>query len=145
VKRTEPENILTDHYHTIVWIDHQQARVIHLTTDKSDLIVVHPVQRTLNLHHKANSVGSGHAAEDQKFLHEVVSAIGTAGAVMVAGPANAKNELVKHIEHHDPRLRERVVAIETLDHPSDGELTAHARKFFKAFDRMSPQRHGSAV
>ena len=131
---------MTDHYHAIVWIDHHQARVIHLTTDTSDLIVVHPVQLTLNLHHKANTIGSGHAPEDQKFFHAVVAAIGTAGAVLITGPANAKNELVKHIEHHDRSLRERIASIETLDHPSDGELTAHARKFFQAFDRMAPQR-----
>jgi hypothetical protein len=51
----------------------------------------------------ANSIGGRYAVEEQKFLHEVVSTIGTAGAVMVAGPANAKHELVKHIEPQDPR------------------------------------------
>jgi hypothetical protein len=31
--------------------------------------------------------------------------------------------------------------VEALDHPTDGALVAFARSFFKADDRMHPQRH----
>jgi hypothetical protein len=30
--------------------------------------------------------------------------------------------------------------VETVDHPSDGQLVAFARKYFKAADRMLPQQ-----
>jgi hypothetical protein len=30
--------------------------------------------------------------------------------------------------------------VEALDHPTDGELVAHARQYFRAADRMAPQR-----
>ena len=59
-----------------------------------------------------------------------------AGAVLIAGPGAAKNELVSHIGKHDPKLKKLIVAVETVDHPSDGQLVAHARKYFKAEDRM---------
>ena len=74
------------------------------------------------------------------FFHAVVEAIGGAGAVLIGGPANAKHELFKHIQRHAPQLLPRIAAVETLDHPSDGELVAHARKYFRAEDRMAPQR-----
>jgi len=57
----------------------------------------------------------------------------------VTGPANAKTELVKHISQHDPQLMKIIVGIETVDHPSDAQLVAHARTYFKAEDRMLPQ------
>jgi hypothetical protein len=40
-----------------------------------------------------------------------------------------------------PELARKVSAVEPLDHPTDGELLALARKFFKADDRMHPQSH----
>ena len=36
----------------------------------------------------------------------------------------------------DPKLKKKVVGVETIDHPSDGQLVAHARKYFNAADRM---------
>jgi uncharacterized protein YbcI len=61
--------------------------------------------------------------------------------VQVTGPANAKTELVKHISQHDPKLMKIIVGVETVDHPSDAHLVAHARHYFKAEDRMLPQKN----
>ena len=59
---------------------------------------------------------------------------------LVAGPRQAKGELVKHLEAHDPAWRQKIVGTETVDHPSDNQLVAHARKYFRIADRMRPQR-----
>ncbi|MFI4868118.1 MAG: translational machinery protein [Steroidobacterales bacterium] len=131
---------MSQHFHAVVWIDHHEARVFHFSADDVERAVVHPGRPTRHIHHKANSVGSGHTAEDQEFFRAVVDAISTAGAVLIGGPANAKQEFYKHIQRHAPQLLPRIAAVETLDHPSDGELLAHARQFFRAADRMAPQR-----
>ncbi|MEJ1961677.1 MAG: translational machinery protein [Gammaproteobacteria bacterium] len=131
---------MTVHYHAIVWIDHHEARVFHFNDEGFERVLVHSSRPTLHLHHKAHEIGSGHAPEDQTYFHHVVSALDGAGAVLVVGPSNAKHELIKHIEHHDPKLKERIAGVETLDHPTDGEVVAHGRKFFKADDRMHSQR-----
>jgi hypothetical protein len=49
-------------------------------------------------------------------------------------------ELVKHIHYHDPKIMNAIVGVETVDHPSDAQLVAHARKYFKSEDRMQPQK-----
>ena len=36
-------------------------------------------------------------------------------------------------------LEKSLYGIETLDHPTDGQLVDHARRFFKAADRMHVQ------
>lgn len=131
---------MSEHYHAVVWIDHREARVFHFNADEVERERIQPIHPTRHIHHKANSVGSGHSAEDQNFFGAVVEALATAGAVLITGPANAKHELMKHIERHPSQLRARVAGVETLDHPTDGELLAHARKFFRASDRMAPQR-----
>jgi hypothetical protein len=42
--------------------------------------------------------------------------------------------------HHDPALRQKLAGVETVDHPSDKQLVAHARRYFLATDRKKPQR-----
>jgi stalled ribosome rescue protein Dom34 len=131
---------MDNHNHALIWIDHREARIFHFNKTEADSLVLHPNNPNKHIHHKANSIGSGHAAEDQNFLHQVALAIGGAQAVLVTGPANAKTEFVKHLHRHDPQLIERIVGVETVDHPSDGALLDHARRYFKAADLMTPQK-----
>ena len=129
---------MTTHYHAVVWIDHREARIFHFSPPEADQMVIHPHDPTKHIHHKANSIGSGHAAEDEAYLHAVVEAFADAKAVLICGPANAKTELVKHIHHHDPKLMAIVAGIETVDHPTDGALVSYAKHYLKASDRMTP-------
>ena len=130
---------MSGHYHAIVWIDHHEARVFHFNALEVDNLTLHPDHPTRHIHHKANSIGSGHAAEDHEFLQHVSEAIADAGAVLITGPANAKSELVKHIERHAPELSTKIAGVEPLDRLTDGELVAHARKFFHTDHQMPPR------
>jgi hypothetical protein len=66
-------------------------------------------------------------------------AIADAGAVLITGPANANVELVKHIERREPALSAKIAGIETVDHLTDGELVAKARRYFNADHQMEPR------
>src|SRR6185312_16142488 len=79
----------------------REARVFHFSPTDVERLVLHPDHPTKHIHHKANSIGSGHASEDHAFLQAVAQSIADAGAVLVTGPANTKTELVKHISQHD--------------------------------------------
>jgi hypothetical protein len=128
------------HYHAVIWIDHREARVFHFNPTELDRLVIHPDHPTRHIHHKANCIGSGHAAEDHEYLQAVAQSVTGAGMVLITGPANAKTELVKHIHQHAPGKTKCIAGVETVDHPSDAALVAYARKYFKAADRMQPQR-----
>jgi stalled ribosome rescue protein Dom34 len=124
------------HYHAVVWIDHREARVFHFNPTDVEKLVLHPDHPTKHIHHKANSIGSGHAAADDEFLHAVAQSVADAGAVLITGPANTKSQLVAHIDKHDPTLMKLVAGVETVDHPSDAELVSFARHYLKAKDRL---------
>jgi stalled ribosome rescue protein Dom34 len=128
------------HFHAVIWIDHREARVFHFSPTDVEKLVLHPDHPTKHIHHKANSIGSGHAAADHEFLHAVAASVADAGAVLVTGPGNAKSELVKHIDQHDPKLMKVIAGVETVDHPSDAQLVAFARHYLTAKDRMAPQK-----
>jgi len=126
--------------HAIVWIDHAQARVLLFDRENVSTKVVHPSGGTPHVHHKANSIDSGHIREDQAYLHAVGQAMRNAAEILVAGPANEKLELMKHLARHDEALLDRVVCVQTSDHPTDGELLDHARRYFAIADRTLAQR-----
>ncbi len=130
----------THHHHAVIWIDHREARVFHFSRTEVERLVIHPDHPTKHIHHKANSIGSGHADADHEYLHAITESFTDADTVLITGPANAKTELVKHIHRHEPGKMKAVAGVETVDHPSDGSLVAYARKYFIAFDRMQPQK-----
>jgi hypothetical protein len=43
---------------------------------------------------------------------------------------------MKYIDKHEHGFAQRIVGVETLDHPTDGQLLAYARQYFRAKDRM---------
>jgi stalled ribosome rescue protein Dom34 len=130
---------MSGHFHAVVWIDHHEARIFHFSASESDVVVVHPQHPVRHIHHKANTIGSGHAAEDHAFLQQVADALVDAGAILVTGPANEKTVLINHIEQHAPALKAKIKGVEALDHPTDGEILALARKFFKDEHQEPPR------
>ena len=126
------------HYHAAIWIDHREARVFHFNPIDVETLVLHPDNPTRHVHHKANSIGSGHATTSPDYLREVAESVSDAGALLITGPANAKTELAEYIHLHVPKLGKAIAGIETVDHPSDAKLVAHARKYLTAMDRMQP-------
>jgi hypothetical protein len=132
------ERLMEHHYHAVVWIDHRMARVFHFNADDADKIVIHPERPVRDFEH-GNKGADRREKEDQAFLEEVTRAVADAGAILIVGPANEKHELMKHIERVHPSMKVHVEGVESADHPTDGELVAHARRFVKAADRMRPQ------
>jgi stalled ribosome rescue protein Dom34 len=119
------------HSHAIVWIDHAQAKVFHIGLSGEDEVILHPHLPTRHLHHKANSIGSGHAGFDKEFFAQVMNAVSDAGEILIIGPANAKTELAKYLREQHPAIGERIVAVEAADHPSDPQIVAYAKRHFR--------------
>lgn len=127
------------HFHAVVWIDHAEARIMHISPEDVEKSIVEPADPHKNLHHKRGSVSGGREPEDQHFYHEVVEALSEAKEILVVGPGQAKLNLIKHMHAHDHDVENRVVGLETVDHPSDAQIVAFARKYFVAKDQMLEQ------
>ena len=83
--------------------------------------------------------GPGKTPPDDKYNQEVADAIKDAGEILIVGPSTAKLELFKYLQKHAPAIAARVVSVETVDHPTDGQLVKFARRHYEADDRMRPQ------
>ena len=122
--------------HAVVWIDHQEAHIIHFNADNSTLEKIKTNSKEAHLHHHRGTLGSGKAETSQSYLHEVVTSIADAKEVLVVGPGSAKLEFIKHVHHHDPHVAQKILGVETVDHPTDPQLLAYAKKCFLRIDAL---------
>lgn len=128
---------MADHYHAVVWIDHKQARIIHFNVEDADKTKVRDhVVRDRHPQEKR----TGHRIHENKpFFEDVAKTIADAGAILIVGPAQEKDDFARFLAEKHPKSRAHVEAVESADHPTDGEFLDHARRFAKAADRMRPQ------
>lgn len=131
---------MSHHYHAILWIDHHEARILEFNAEERDAAdVVKPRHPVKHLHTKAGSRSSWRAKEDAAYFDEIAKHLEGPGEVLVVGPANAKLAFVKYTGEKHKALSDRIVGVETVDHPTDGELVNFARSYFDKVDRTLPQ------
>jgi stalled ribosome rescue protein Dom34 len=122
------------HRHIAVWLDHNEARIFHVTPGDFEVTTVVSPKAHVQLHRRSGPGGeAGHREpEDQRYYHQVAGALAGAEGILVLGPATAKLELLRHLHKHAVDVEQRIVGVETVDHPSDGQLAAYARRYFAA-------------
>jgi stalled ribosome rescue protein Dom34 len=128
---------MADHYHAVVWIDHQRARIFHFNVEEADRTLIRDhVVRDIHAHEKR----TGHRTEENKpFFEDVAKAIADSRGILIVGPAQEKDFFAKFLSQKHPAIRAHVEGIEKADHPTDGELLDFARRYVKAADHMRPQ------
>ena len=122
--------------HAVVWIDHHEARIFHVDHAAAEESTVLAPQHHIHRHPKGRGEAREHPDDAHRFFTEVARALDGVDATLLVGPASAKLEFFRHLHEHEHRLERTVVGIETVDHPTDGQIVAMARDAFKASDRM---------
>ncbi len=120
--------------HAVVWIDHAEAHVIHFTPESNENEVIK--SHSTHAHAKAGVTGNGHAPENAPYFDDVAKALKGTLEILIVGPGNEKLAFLKNLQKHQHELAEKVVSVETVDHPSDGQLLAYARKYFRKADQL---------
>lgn len=121
--------------HTAVWIDHREARIFHVSEDKFDELTVAVPQHIHHKHPKGESGAKEHPDDARRFFDEVARSLEGRHAILIVGPSTAKLDFLRYVHKHAHGLEPRIIGIETVDHPTDGQLAAYARKYFKLDDR----------
>lgn len=115
-------------YHAVVWMDHEKALVTMFDREHSETT---PVRA--HSHHKHQGIGTDNVA----FFKEVVDKLAGVHEILLAGPGKAHDEFHTWCQQHKPEFAKTIVASMPLDHPTDKQLVALARKVFKGFDNMA--------
>jgi hypothetical protein len=130
-------------YHACVWIDQRHAKVYEIGMETMQKLELSDTRPNHHLHRRADHVGLGTIEMNPAFLADVAKAIERAKAILILGPGKARVVLGGYLQEHFPKIANRVWATEPCDHPTDAELVARARDFFRSADRMHALGEGA--
>ncbi len=115
---------------SILFIDGDHAKIFSLNPGKMET-----KDLKKSSHHSHNQASESNHDHEHKFFHEIASNLKNVKELLIVGPGLAKAKFKTHLEtHHHHDLSKSVVGVETVDHPTDAQIAAIGRKFFKAYD-----------
>ena len=117
-------------FHAVVWIDHHSAQVLQFDAEQ-----VQAQKVKSHTHHTAQH-GSD-VRTQHEFFAQVCNALAGIQEVLVVGPKTGIADFQHYVNKHRGETASHVVGYETVDHPTEKQLVAMARKYFLKFDRMS--------
>ena len=124
--------------HAAVWLDHKEARVFHFHDEVIDEATI---KAPAHYVHKTDSDRSP-PRDDKEYFAQIAKALQGSGKVLIVGPSTAKLDFVRYAHKSDHALEARIVAIETVDHPTDKQIIAYAMAYFNESPRL-PLHHAT--
>ncbi len=115
--------------HAVVWTDHKSAQVLQFDAEH-----VQAEKVRAHSHHTAQH-GSAVRSEHE-FFGEICDALDGIAEILVTGSRTAIADFRHYADKHKPQTAKRIVAYEVVDHPSEKQLVAFARKYFLKHDSM---------
>ncbi len=125
---------MTLNRHVAVWIDHLEARIFHVDAERLEEKTLHAPTRHVHRHPKGGTAEHNHVDDAHRFFKAVAHELEGAERVLIVGPSTAKLQFVRYAAKHDPALDPKIIAVETVDHPTDRQIVAYAKKYFGADD-----------
>ena len=113
----------------VVWLDSEKAAIFALMPTG--------IERThLNKsgidHHTRNKKDRHSDSNSEHFYRDLAVRLVGAEKILILGPGLSKDRFVSHLETHHSALK--IIGVESSDHPTDKQILAAARKFFKTYN-----------
>jgi stalled ribosome rescue protein Dom34 len=118
-------------FHAVVWTDHRSAQVLQFDAE-------HVVADKVYAHTHDTAQHGSTVRSEHEFFAELCAALDDIAEVLVTGSHTALADFRHYVQKHRPHIAAHVVAYEVVDHPSENQLVALARKAFVKYDTMNP-------
>lgn len=115
-------------FHAVVWVDNSEAHVVMFDREHME------AQRIKSRSHHKHQ---GKAADNAVFFADIASALAGTHEVLLAGPGLARTLFRDWCAGHQGAISRVIVDSMAADHPTDGQLVAMARQYFKKYDVMA--------
>ena len=116
-----------------IWLDHREARIFHLHDNATkETTVTAPGAEAHHQQPRGHEGSHEHPADAKHFFQDIARTVEGADKVLVVGPSTAKLDFLRYLHLHHHLLEPKVVGVETVDHPTNGQLVAYAKTYFGA-------------
>jgi hypothetical protein len=116
-------------FHAVAFVDHQSAQVLQFGSE-------HVVERKVHAHLKFTRQHGSGVRTEHEFFGKVCDALDGIAEVLVVGGHVGLADFRHYVDKHRPLTAKRIVGYEVVDHPTENELVALARKHFVKYDQM---------
>lgn len=113
---------------SVIWIDRETARIFHLSNDQMERT---RVKATHMDHHTHARDQLDHKREENSLFKDAAANLADSDRILVIGPSVTKHHFQNYLMEQRPQLAKRVAGIETVDHPTDAQIAALAKRFFE--------------
>lgn len=112
----------------VVWMDSASAKIFHIVGDAVSTSKAYRHEADHHTHNKSDAKQK----DSPKFFGDVAEHLKTLkDSILLVGPGVAKNHFVTYLDdHHKKELAHRIIGTESMDHPTDSQIVAFARKYF---------------
>lgn len=115
-------------FHAVVWLDNQEAHIAFFDRDHAT---------TQRIHSKSQHKHQGKSTDMNAYFADIAKAVKDCHEVLLTGPGLTRQQFKGWYVQHAAALSQIVVSSIASDHPTDAQLVAMARQFFKKFDAMA--------
>lgn len=114
----------------VVWMDGEHAKLFKLSPAG---VAQEQIKNHHHMHH-TSADASKHGHDHDKYFEELSKHLQNTTEVLLCGPGVAKTQFDHFLKTKHSNIAKSIVGVETMDHPTDNQILATARKFFKKFD-----------
>jgi hypothetical protein len=116
-------------FHAVALVDHHTAHVLQFGTE-------HAQEETVKEHFRVTREHASGVRSEHEFFGHVCDALDGVAEVLIAGGHTALADFKHYAAKHRPATAKRITGYEVVDHPTDKQLVALARKHFAKHDVM---------
>jgi stalled ribosome rescue protein Dom34 len=124
-----------------LWIDHREAVLVffldqteeikHVTSTVEKHVRYSGASESGGSHNSTTEDGRDRRFDDEldRYYDEVISLLHEVTSILILGPGEAKHELQKRLEAHEPHLAS--ITVETADKMTEPQIAAAVRQHFR--------------
>lgn len=116
-------------FHAVAFVDHQSAEILQFGSEQV-------VERKFHEHLKFTRQHGSGVRTEHEFFGQVCGALDGIAEVLVVGGHTGLADFRHFVDKHRPLTAQRIVGYEVVDHPSENQLVALARRHFVKYDQM---------
>ncbi len=109
----------------MVWIDQHKAKFFELSNEQMKRSHLE-IDRVDHHTHKMDRLDTQRV--ERELFEQVAAQLKDSDQIAIAGPGVAKYHLQTYLTEQHPMVARKIVSCETVDHPSDPQMVALARK-----------------
>lgn len=112
---------------SVIWIDREHAQIFHF----SDISMERrKIRSSHHDHHTHARDNFDHERQERSFFQEAKDELAASSHIVLVGPGVAKHHFQTYLIEHYPVVARKIIGLETVDHPTDGQIAAMAKTYF---------------